>query len=144
MLNSSDVPATDAQEHGDIHFDAIRNTRDLGGYLAADGRLIVKGRLLRGANPAMASAADIAKLKNYRLDVVLDFRSETEKHATEANFASAFNWVADPVMVPTRPCPGRDARDQAPASRAASASTTRPARPSMRAPRRLGRHGCGR
>ena len=94
MLNSPDM-----QTHGNINFDAIQNTRDLGGYAAADGRRIVPGRLLRGANPGMASAADIAKLKSYRLDVVLDFRTEAEKHAAETAFASSFNWIADPVMV---------------------------------------------
>ncbi|AMO97058.1 tyrosine phosphatase family protein [Collimonas fungivorans] len=85
--------------HGELGFEAIRNIRDLGGYLAADGRRIAAGRLLRGANPGMASAADIRKLKDYRLDVVLDFRTETEKHAAETAFASSFNWIADPVMV---------------------------------------------
>ncbi|AIY43336.1 Protein tyrosine phosphatase [Collimonas arenae] len=88
-----------APEHGAISFDAIQNTRDLGGYVAAGGRKIQAGRLLRGANPGLASAEDIVKLKSYRLDVVVDFRSEAEKHAAEATFASSFNWVADPVMV---------------------------------------------
>jgi len=92
MLNST-------HNHGDLGFEALRNTRDLGGYQAADGRRIVMGRLLRGANPGMASAADIDRLKNYRLDVVLDFRTEAEKHAAETAFASSFNWISDPVMV---------------------------------------------
>jgi len=82
-----------------ISFDAIQNTRDLGGHLAADGRRIQPRRLLRGANPGLASAADIDKLKSYRLDLVVDFRSDAEKHAAEAPFAAAFEWLADPVMV---------------------------------------------
>ena len=85
--------------HGVIAFDAIQNTRDLGVYLAADGRRIQARRLLRGANPGLASVADIAKLKSYQLDLVLDFRSEAEKQAAEAPFAAAFAWIADPVMV---------------------------------------------
>ncbi|WP_442782051.1 tyrosine-protein phosphatase [Collimonas fungivorans] len=44
--------------HGELGFEAIRNVRDLGGYLAADGRRIAAGRLLRSANPGMASAAE--------------------------------------------------------------------------------------
>lgn len=85
--------------HDAISFDAIQNTRDLGGHLAADGRRIQPRRLLRGANPGLASAADIDKLKSYRLDLVIDFRSDAEKHAAEAPFAAAFEWIADPVMV---------------------------------------------
>jgi protein-tyrosine phosphatase len=99
MLNSSDEQAKGAQDHRHISFEAIKNMRDLGGYLAAGGRRIMPGRLLRGANPGMASAADISKLKGYRLDVVLDFRTEAEKHAAETAFASSFNWIAEPVMV---------------------------------------------
>ncbi|MEO6921808.1 MAG: tyrosine-protein phosphatase [Collimonas sp.] len=98
-MNYARPQAPDAPDHGAISFDAIQNTRDLGGYPAADGRLIQAGRLLRGANPGLASAADIAKLKSYQLEVVVDFRSETEKHAAESAFASSFNWIADPVMV---------------------------------------------
>ncbi|NKI72594.1 protein-tyrosine-phosphatase [Collimonas pratensis] len=77
----------------------MQNTRDLGAYQAADGRRIQARRLLRGANPGLASVADIAKLKSYQLDLVLDFRSEGEKQAAEAPFAAAFAWIADPVMV---------------------------------------------
>jgi len=99
MLSSSDAQAQGMQDDRHISFEAIGNIRDLGGYPAAGGRRIVPGRLLRGANPGMASAADIDKLKSYRLDVVLDFRTEAEKHSAETAFASSFNWIAEPVMV---------------------------------------------
>jgi protein-tyrosine phosphatase len=92
-------PQQDSLANGYIHFDTIQNTRDLGGCLTADGHRILPGRLLRGANPGLASAADIARLKRYQLDVVVDFRTETEKHAAEMTFASSFNWIADPVTV---------------------------------------------
>lgn len=85
--------------HDAISFDAIQNTRDLGAYLASDGRRIQARRLLRGANPGLASAADIEKLKSYRLDLVVDFRSDAEKQVSEAPFAASFEWIADPVMV---------------------------------------------
>ncbi|MFC5472666.1 tyrosine-protein phosphatase [Paraherbaspirillum soli] len=85
--------------NGYIPFERIQNTRDLGGHLAHDGRRIRAGRLLRGGNPGLASAADIATLKSFKLDVVLDFRAPGEKQPAEQAFAEIFHWIADPVLV---------------------------------------------
>ncbi|KAF3999911.1 tyrosine-protein phosphatase [Glaciimonas immobilis] len=80
-------------------FKQVQNFRDLGGHLTSDGRRIQTGRLLRSANPGLATADDIARLQNFNLNVVIDFRTDGEKKAAEAPFGAIFNWIADPIMV---------------------------------------------
>jgi protein-tyrosine phosphatase len=63
-----------------------------------DGRRVRANRLFRSANPGMASAADIERLRALKLDVVIDFRTPEEKSAQESGFTNAFNWVALPVL----------------------------------------------
>lgn len=80
-------------------FQQVQNIRDLGGKVASDGRRIQTGRLLRSANPGLATATDIAQLQRFNLDVVIDFRTDGEKKSAETPFADMFNWIADPIMV---------------------------------------------
>lgn len=80
-------------------FEQVQNIRDLGGKITSDGRRIQTGRLLRSANPGLATAADITRLQRFNIDVVIDFRTEGEKKLSETPFAEVFNWVADPIMV---------------------------------------------
>ena len=80
-------------------FQQVQNIRDLGGKVASDGRRIQTGRLLRSANPGLATATDIAQLQRFNLDVVIDFRTDGEKKSAETPFADVFNWIADPIMV---------------------------------------------
>ncbi|SIO70526.1 protein tyrosine/serine phosphatase [Burkholderia sp. GAS332] len=81
-----------------IPMEKIQNTRDLAGLTTKDGRQIQPGRLFRSGNPAFATPTDIAKLKAMHLDVILDFRAESEKKPTEQTFASQFPWQADPIL----------------------------------------------
>ena len=81
-----------------LPFESIHNLRDLGGLRAADGRRVRAGRLFRSANPAGVNAAEMARLRELGLDVVVDFRSSDEKSAAESSFAAAFNWQALPVL----------------------------------------------
>ena len=63
-----------------IIFEGIQNVRDLGGLPTTDGHTIAAGRLLRSANLADATPADILNLqKNQRLARVIDLRTETER-----------------------------------------------------------------
>lgn len=63
-----------------IIFEGIQNVRDLGGLPTTDGHTIAAGRLLRSANLADATPADMLNLqKNQRLARVIDLRTETER-----------------------------------------------------------------
>lgn len=81
-----------------IPMEKIQNTRDLAGLTTKDGRQIQPGRLFRSGNPAFATPTDIAELKAMHLDVILDFRAESEKKPTEQTFATQFPWQADPIL----------------------------------------------
>ena len=62
-----------------IGLSGIGNARELGGYRAADGRVVKPHVLLRTAAPESATAEDRAKLeRDYRLSRVLDFRMDME------------------------------------------------------------------
>ncbi|MDP5007563.1 MAG: tyrosine-protein phosphatase [Glaciimonas sp.] len=80
-------------------YENIQNIRDLGGLVTQDGRKIATARLVRSANPGLATSADIDRLKQYDFDAVIDFRTDSEKHPSEQTFSDMFNWVADPVLV---------------------------------------------
>lgn len=56
----------------------ILNKRDLGGYVAQDGRKVRSGMLLRSAHLADATDADIAYLKSLPVTLVVDFRTEVD------------------------------------------------------------------
>ncbi|MFM0549343.1 tyrosine-protein phosphatase [Paraburkholderia sediminicola] len=81
-----------------IPLEKVQNTRDLGGIKTLDNRRITSNRLYRSGNPSSASAADIANLKAMHLDVIIDFRSASEKKPAEQAFAAQFPWQADPVL----------------------------------------------
>lgn len=63
-----------------IEFDRIQNARDLGGLRAADGRVIAPGLLIRSANLAEATEADVRILREkYHLAKIIDLRTEAER-----------------------------------------------------------------
>ena len=62
----------------DMTFEQLKNTRDLGGMVTADGHKIKPGRLIRSGRLVLASEADIEKLAPM-IDLVVDFRSDKER-----------------------------------------------------------------
>lgn len=63
-----------------IFLEKVGNCRDLGGILTEDGRRIRPGKLLRAANLAAATEADMQKLcGEYGLRAVVDLRTERER-----------------------------------------------------------------
>ena len=61
-----------------IKLQGMANTRDLGGMVGADGRKIVKGKLIRSGHLHDATQADIEQLSD-RVGLVVDFRTEMER-----------------------------------------------------------------
>ncbi len=59
-------------------FEKLKNTRDLGGMVTADGHKIKPGRLIRSGRLILGSEADIEKLAPM-IDLVVDFRSDKER-----------------------------------------------------------------
>jgi protein-tyrosine phosphatase len=62
-----------------IAFDGIENFRDFGGYDTACGRGLKRGVLYRSANHAYASEADLKKLRELEVAVVVDLRRPRER-----------------------------------------------------------------
>lgn len=67
-----------------IHLNSIRNARELGGYITADGRRVKSGVLLRTANLSGISDDDVRLLTDvYRLAHIVDFRMDMELPGAE-------------------------------------------------------------
>ncbi|MBQ3265443.1 MAG: tyrosine-protein phosphatase [Ruminococcus sp.] len=67
-----------------IQLSSIQNARELGGYMAADGRKIKDGVLLRTANLHMISDEDIRMLTDtYHIQHIVDFRLGMELSGAE-------------------------------------------------------------
>ena len=67
-----------------IGLSGIGNARELGGYRAADGRVVRPHVLLRSAAPEGASDEDRKKLEgDFRLSCVIDFRMDLELQALD-------------------------------------------------------------
>ena len=63
-----------------IEFERIQNARDLGGLRVSDGRVIASGLLIRSANLAEATEADVRILREkYHLAKIIDLRTEVER-----------------------------------------------------------------
>jgi protein-tyrosine phosphatase len=60
-------------------FSGAKNFRDLGGYRAMDGRVVVWGKLYRSDQLQKLTDADLKHLEALTLDRIIDFRAEHEK-----------------------------------------------------------------
>lgn len=73
---------TDLQKNQSINLQSIGNARELGGYVAGDGRKVKRGVLLRTAGLNKISSEDVTRLtKIYNLSVIADFRMSFEAAA---------------------------------------------------------------
>ena len=67
-----------------IHLNSIRNARELGGYITADGRRVKNGVLLRTANLSGISDEDVRLLTDvYHVEHIVDLRMDMELHGAE-------------------------------------------------------------
>ncbi|RAK59888.1 protein-tyrosine-phosphatase [Phenylobacterium hankyongense] len=62
-----------------IDFEGIDNFRDFGGYATACGRGVKTGRLFRSANHHRATDADLQRLRELGVKVILDLRNPQER-----------------------------------------------------------------
>lgn len=76
----------------------IVNLRELGGIITQQGMRIKPHKLFRSGNPSVANESDTQRLRQMKIDEVIDFRSEGEKKQEEHWFGKSFNWVAQPVF----------------------------------------------
>ncbi|MBQ3416879.1 MAG: tyrosine-protein phosphatase [Ruminococcus sp.] len=90
-----------------IHLNSIKNARELGGYITADGRRIKNGVLLRTAYLNGISDEDVRQLREvYRVQHIIDFRMEMEMVGTEDPTIGGARYhhlnVIDPSTFPDR------------------------------------------
>ena len=64
---------------GGIRLEGIDNFRDFGGYVTADGRRLRAGRLFRSGHHANASEADLQRLADLGIAVIVDLRRPNER-----------------------------------------------------------------
>ncbi|HEY9218240.1 MAG TPA: tyrosine-protein phosphatase [Phenylobacterium sp.] len=63
-----------------IDFEGIENFRDFGGYATASGGQVRRGVLYRSAHHAEATEADLERLRELGIQVVVDLRKAHERH----------------------------------------------------------------
>jgi protein tyrosine/serine phosphatase len=60
-------------------FDAVENFRDYGGYATSRGGRLHRGRLLRSGNHFRASDADLQRMSDLKVEVIVDLRRTSER-----------------------------------------------------------------
>ncbi len=87
-------------DHGKrVPFEALINTRDLGGFPAADGRRIREKAILRSGELFKATGKDLEQLKiDYALNLVIDFRTPMEREMKPDPEISGVRYVFDPIL----------------------------------------------
>ncbi len=84
---------------GRIALDGLPNTRDIGGYKTMDGRWILPGRLIRSGTLYEATERDIRILADqYRLGMVIDFRTDTERRQKPDPEILGINNIFNPIL----------------------------------------------
>ena len=72
-----------------IELQGAYNVRDLGGYEAADGRVVNPGQIYRSDDLAALTACDIQIMEKLQLQTIIDFRAEDEiKKAPDVQLCS--------------------------------------------------------
>ena len=61
-----------------IHLEGTTNTRDIGGYLTDDLRMIRQGQIIRSENLSRLTAGDFEKLEALGVRTVIDLRTDKE------------------------------------------------------------------
>lgn len=82
-----------------IGFEGIQNARDLGGLRTADEYTIKSGYLLRSANLAGASEADIRSLREkWNLSKIIDLRTATERRERPDTEVESADCLPIPIL----------------------------------------------
>lgn len=64
---------------GNLNLDMQLNCRDLGGIITKDGKIIKENMLIRSGELFGLSEDDVYKLRNHRLSLIVDFRTNLER-----------------------------------------------------------------
>lgn len=80
-----------------IEFDNLKNTRDLGGLVAKDGRTIRSGRLIRSGQLVGLSERDREKLSSL-VGTVIDMRTEGERQTNPDVVLEGVEYLHIPVV----------------------------------------------
>lgn len=97
----TDTEGMENPEDGHISFEGLPNTRDLGGIVGAEGRVIKRDRLLRSGALHRATERDVRTLLNdYALRMVVDLRTEEERreHPDPQDALMDVRFVDAPVL----------------------------------------------
>ncbi len=82
-----------------IKAENLKNTRDLGGYVTADGRVIKDKMLIRSGQLSRATDRDIEKLVNdYQLKTVIDLRIDAEIKEKPDRIPEGVNYIRIPLL----------------------------------------------
>ena len=82
-----------------IRLNQLSNTRDLGGFPAAEGKRIAKRRLIRSGELKKADPVDIEKLKTeFNLHTVVDLRTDAEREQSPDPEIEGVTAVILPVL----------------------------------------------
>lgn len=64
-----------------LRLQGIHNFRDYGGYRTQSGAVIARGRLYRSGHLSYATQADIDRVAQIKLGLIVDLRSDRERHS---------------------------------------------------------------
>lgn len=82
-----------------IHLDKLDNTRDLGGFVAENGKKIKPCRLIRSGEMAKATKNDINILKDkHKLKIIVDLRTDIEIERKPDPEIEGVNYINLPVV----------------------------------------------
>ena len=91
--------ATGFPRGGRIHLQSLPNTRDLGALMTKDGRHILPRKLLRSGSLYHVSLADQDMLlEDYKLSIVIDFRTEAEREQKPDTIMKGVEYYPIPVL----------------------------------------------